>query len=113
MVDCDGLQNWRKIPGPFIMGICPCGICAFCRLRLLLFLVRWMIFLSWVPIPSDLDKRVGGLLAFVASSRLSVWDNHVIHAWTCSFCQKESEKGRTNTNTTDTVSKGLLLEIGF
>ena len=23
MLCCDGLQDWRKSPGPFIMGICP------------------------------------------------------------------------------------------
>ena len=49
------------------------------RMHLLLFLllphVRWMIFLSWVPISIDLDRMASSIVA--SSSRLPVWDNHV------------------------------------
>ena len=57
------------------MGICPVVFATVASVLVLLSLpyVWWMIFLSWVPISSDF----GGLLEFVASSRLSVCDNHV------------------------------------
>ena len=49
-----------------VVGTCSGVFAPVASLHLVLFLslpqIGWMIFLSWVPISSDLDRRVGGLL---------------------------------------------------
>ena len=68
MLCCDGLQDWRKSPGPFILGICA------------VLVASPMIFLSWVPISSDLD-RMASSICCIFFEFASVGQSCVIDDW--------------------------------